>query len=182
MEVLSRRIPLAPTIQPHWTASIIFGASTIAKTRAVSRTCLRTTSRVSPTIFQSQTREWAPLTVSAWLNIARTVSRTVRQWTRMGRVWHLITHPIFTLSMVYAQPKSRTIFYVQPVLGITPTQKYVRGGHMFMDIFSHTPTLTLILYHHQQGSQTMIQCMKRLNEARSRCQTWVMRMARDRVT
>ena len=181
MEVLSRRIHPAPTTQPHWTAWIIFGASTIAKTRDVSPTCLQTTIRVSPTICQSQRKEWAPLTLSAWLNTARTVSRTVPQWTRMERVWHLITHPAFTLSMVYAQPKSQTIFYVPPVLGITLTQKYVRGGHMVMDIFLHTPTLTPTLSHHQQGSRMMIQCMRRLNGARSRCQTWVMRMARDRV-
>lgn len=180
MEVLSRRIPLAPTIQPRWTAWIIFGASTIAKTRDVSPTCLQTTIRVSPTICQSQRKEWAPLTVSAWLNIARTMSKTVPQWARMGRVWHIITLPPFTLSMVYVQPKSRTIFYVQPVLGITLTQRYVMGGHMVMDMFLHMLTLIPTLSH-QQGSQMMIQCTKRLNGARFRCLTWVMRMARDRV-
>jgi hypothetical protein len=97
------------------------------------------------------------------------MNRILRQWARMGRVQHhnSISHPPFTFSMEHAQPKSQTvIFYVQPVLGITLTQKYERGGHM--DTFSHMATLFPTLLLQPQGPQMMIQCMRRSNGVRSR--------------
>jgi hypothetical protein len=103
------------------------------------------------------------------------MNKIILQLAIMGRVWHhnSISQPLFIFSMEYAQPKSRTtIFYVQPVLGITLTQRYVKGGHMDMDTDTDTSspmlTLTPMLSLHQQGSQKMIQFMKKLNGVKSK--------------